>query len=132
MTREEAKKLSNVLKAYSEGKIIQYQQNDTHRHADLRFYDCSDQDNITFNVKEYNYRIKPEPEYRPFKNQEECWEEMLKHQPFGYIKNNAGNIFNIIVMFNNTIKLNECYNSYSILFKGYKFIDGAPFGIKEE
>lgn len=29
-----------------------------------------------------------EPSYRPFKNQEECWNEMLKHEPFGWVKKN--------------------------------------------
>lgn len=29
------------------------------------------------------YRIKPEPKYRPFKDAKECWQEMQKHQPFG-------------------------------------------------
>ena len=79
------------------------------------------------------YRIKPEPKYRPFKSQEECWQEMLKHQPFGWIKNNEGNIFNIITMINRnyTIKLNECYSKYSELFKDFKFTDGTPFGIKK-
>ena len=60
------------------------------------------------------------------------WNEMLKHQPFGWIKNNSGYIFNILVILNNTIKLNECYNNYSELFKGYKFIDGIPFGKEEQ
>lgn len=32
------------------------------------------------------YRIKPEPKYRPFKDAEECWNEMQKHQPFGWTK----------------------------------------------
>lgn len=65
---------------------------------------------------------------------EECWQEMLKHQPFGWIKNNVGNIFNIIAMVNqnHAIKLNECYSKYSDLFKDFKFTDGTPFGIKED
>lgn len=32
------------------------------------------------------YRVKPEPEYRPFKDAKECWAEMQKHQPFGWTK----------------------------------------------
>ena len=27
-------------------------------------------------------RIKKEPKFRPFKDAEECWNEMQKHQPF--------------------------------------------------
>ena len=31
-------------------------------------------------------RIKQEPKYRPFKDADECFEEMKKHQPFAWIK----------------------------------------------
>ena len=35
---------------------------------------------------EVNYYGKPtEPTYRPFKSKEECWQEMIKHQPFGRV-----------------------------------------------
>ena len=88
-------------------------------------------ENLIFNLSPNFYRIKPEPKYRPFKNQEECWNEMLKHQPFGWIKNKYDNIFNIIAIFKNSIQLNQCDNNYSELCTRYKFIDGTPFGIKE-
>lgn len=57
---------------------------------------------------------------------------MHKHSDFGWVKNDIGNIFKIIVIFNDSIKLNECNSSYSELFKTFKFTDGTPFGIKEE
>ena len=58
---------------------------------------------------------------------------MQKHQPFGWIKNDVGNVFNILAMFNNnTVKLNDYYNSYSELFKECKFIDNSLVGIKVE
>lgn len=134
MTREEAKDLSNVLKAYSEGKIIQYQQNGIHRHADLRFYDCPDQDNISFNVKEYNYRIKPEPTYRPFQNVEECWEEMKKHEPFGWLTNDSGTYFMMDFVGDTDISIpNAAIIGFDkALNLGQKFADGTPFGVKEE
>ena len=78
------------------------------------------------------YRIKPEPKYRPFKNQEECWQEMQKHQPFGWVKNERGNIFNIIAIFKESIKLNERRINCSDLCNQIKFMDGTPFGIKED
>ena len=82
MTREELKEAAKVMEAYANGKKIQCN------------YNCQDDegwvdtDNPSFNWDKYVYRIKPEPKYRPFKNQEECWTEMLKHQPFGWIRNN--------------------------------------------
>ena len=132
MTREEAKRLSNVLKAYSEGKIIQYQENGKHRYADLRFYDFPDQDNISLETQEYNYRIKPEPKYRPFKNQEECWNEMHKHLDFGWLREKeSGYLFNTIAVFD-SIRIKENAYNYSLVFKRFEFLDGAPFGVKEE
>ena len=127
MTREEAKELLPIIQAFAEGKTIQV------KITDNRWYDWKDKtDELNFNSGPQSYRIKPEPKYRPFKNQEECWNEMLKHQPFGWIKNKCGNIFNIIAIFKESIKLNERDNYYSELFKQFKFIDDTPFGIKED
>ena len=124
MTREEAKELLPIIKAFVEGKTIQYS-------SDKEIWNDTKTPDFDCGVF---YRIKPELKYRPFKNQKECWNEMLKHQPFGWIRNNAGNIFNIIAMVNqnHAIKLNECYSKYSDLFKDFKFTDGTPFGIKED
>ena len=120
MTRKEAKELLPVIQAFAEGKKIEY-------------YDDEWIETSTpvwqVGVK---YRIKPELKYRPFKNQKECWDEMLKHQPLGWIKNEYGNIFNIIAIFKESIKLNECSTYYSDLCKQFNFIDGTPFGIKKE
>lgn len=126
MTREEAKELLPIIQAFAEGKTIQV------KVTDNRWYDWKNKtDELNFESGHQNYRIKSEPKYRPFKTQEECWNEMLKHQPFGWIKNECGNIFNIIAIFKESIKLNERDTYYSELFKQFKFIDGTPFGIKE-
>ena len=126
MTREEAKEWLPIIQAWAEDKPIQYQI------GSGSWVDIT-KDLYTSNWPS-NYRIKPEPKYRPFKTKEECWNEMLKHQPFGWIKNNVGNIFNIISIINqnHAIKLNECYSKYSDLFKDFKFTDGTPFGIKND
>ena len=122
MTREEAKELLPIIQAWAEGKNIQFL-------SDGEWHDINQADFTCYPDK---YRIKPEQKYRPFKTQEECLNEMLKHQPFGWIKNNDGYIFNILAMLKTSVKLNECYKNNCELFKGYKFIDGTPFGIKEE
>ena len=76
MTREEAKELLPIIQAWAEGKNIQFL-------SDGEWHDINQADFTCYPDK---YRIKPEPKYRPFKNQEECWKEMLKHQPFGWLK----------------------------------------------
>ena len=123
MTREEAKELLPIIKAFAEGKAVQIKDK-TGKWNDL--YEPY------WNYSPDKYRIKPEPKYRPFKNQEECWNEMLKHQPFGWVKNNAGNIFNIIAICKDSIRVNEHSMSYSEFCERFTFIDGTPFGIKED
>ncbi len=122
MTREEARQLLPVIQALAEGKTIQFQR-DSNVWVDM--------DNPTFNMAPSDYRIKPEPNYRPFKNQEECWQEMLKHQPFGWVKNEYSNIFNIIDICKDTIKINEHGISYFEFCERFKFIDGTSCGRKE-
>ena len=83
------------------------------------------------------YRVKPEPKYRPFKNQEECWNEMHKHSNFGWIKGNVtGEYKQIVRIYNYNAELifNIGYNgsadySPEIMFSSYTFADGSPFGI---
>ena len=132
LTREEAKKLLPLIKAFAEDKTIQYE---THG-------GWIDLDTLNPHVGTLSkYRIKPEPEYRPFKSQEECWQEMLKHQPFGWIIRDFDKEYiNIVAVsnnnFNKTLAVSigpygDLYIRFEDLFKAYKFADGTPFGIKE-
>lgn len=81
------------------------------------------------------YRIKPEPKYRPFKGAEECWQEMLKHEPFGWIKC-RGCYFNIVAVTDVYAYLSVADGSAILLasknsYNDNTFVDGAPFGVKE-
>ena len=58
--------------------------------------------------------------------------EMQKHQPLGWVKNEYSNIFNIIAICKDTIKVQEHKMSYPEFYERFTFIDGSPFGIKEE
>lgn len=70
-----------------------------------------------------------EPSYRPFKNKEECWQEMLKHQPFGWTKQKKDQTYyNWIYVEDNSIDT----QSFDKIYEEYTFADGEPFGIKEE
>lgn len=74
MTREEAKNFLPFATALAEGRQIQT--------LDVNSGDWEDIDEITvdyFLSHHLDYRIKPEPTYRPFKNADECWKEMQKH-----------------------------------------------------
>lgn len=116
MDRQEAKDMLPIIQALAEGKHIQLKD---------RIGNWMDIDFINVELCNPNvYRIKPEPKYRPFKDAEECWQEMLKHQPFGWFKNKKGDSY--------INRSNVCnINAFKIDFKEITFVDGTPFGIKE-
>ena len=80
----------------------------------------------------FRYRIKNEPKYRPFKNQEECWEEMMKHQPFGWVKEISSEMLYLINGISDmSIVIMEDISSFEEAMNIYEFKDGAPFGVVE-
>ena len=134
MTREEAKELLPIIQAFAEDEKIQYR-----NHSD-EWVDVEENEELNFICPPSDYRIKPQQKYRPFKNQEECWEEMLKHQPFGWLKSirkqekvHIGRVFEVKDYLLITLSINEGLNTNSsYFFNEYTFADGTPFGIKEE
>lgn len=84
-----------------------------------------------------DYRIKPEPKYRSFKNAEECWTEMQKHQPFGVVKDKYFANYQTHRAFTCLIT-NGCDfrgyedETFESCFKNLLFADGTPFGVKVE
>lgn len=72
------------------------------------------------------------PEYRPFKDRDECWNEMLKHQPFGWVRGIGSTCYNIALIDTTSVYFSnstQCFYQYSL--KNHFFMDGTPFGIKE-
>lgn len=114
MDRNQSKKLLPIIQAYAEGKTIQSRciKGDT-----SLWYDDEDP---SFD-NDFEYRIKPEQKFRPFKNAEECWQEMLKHQPFGWVKTDSG--------YEPIWHVNEG-DDFNATFKYSTFADGTPFGVK--
>ena len=78
MDRNQAKDMLPIIQALAEGKHIQLKD---------KIGNWIDIDFINVELCNPNvYRIKSEPVYRPFNNTKECWQEMQKHQPIGWIK----------------------------------------------
>lgn len=125
MTREDAKVLLPIIQAYAEGKEIEIFDKTTKmwKTAMLPHFNCDS--NI--------YRIKPVVKYRPFANAEECWEEMRKHQPFGWVKEKERNVRTVINYVHNDGVMFSCGSVlFERLFDIYTFADGVPFGVKVE
>ncbi len=128
MTREETKELLPIMQAYAEGKPIQYRAIDGGY-----WYDLEGGRDVDWDANEY--RIKPVPKYRPFRDAEECWAEMLKHQPFGWLRMDICSTYD----YHSIDFLDKCgiisrnghSNDFEELFYSQTFADGTPFGIKE-
>ena len=122
MTKEQAKHLAEVLNAYADGKPIEVSLDGEWGEVDLNEY--------SFDENE-SYRIKKEPKYRPFKNAKECFEEIQKHQPIGWLYWN--NVFvHIPEIGVGYVEFDSCVYSFVEAFNnGFTFVDGQPFGIKE-
>ena len=135
MIREEIKRRAELYSALAEGKTIQI------LNMEGNWVDVE--------VKKLNYipetlkfRIKPKSQYRPFKTQEECWNEMLRHQPFGWAKSKKSERHFSIgsVLWDNDF--NDVFVTFAFdgmlgrssksVFEDFTFDDGTPFGIKEE
>lgn len=130
MNRNQAKQLLPIIQAYVEGKTIQSRcvKGDT-----SLWYDEED----TSFDDDFEYRIKPDskPEskidvnYRPFANVEECWQELLKHEPFGWVKDTEANEYLNVYCISNSASSIDLFGR---MFKRCIFIDGSPYGIKVE
>ena len=138
MTKEKTKELIakaqdriNLMQAYVNGKQIQF-----FSILENKWVDIIDPSWSQF----IRYRIKPEPNYRPFKNAEECWQEMQKHQPFGWIKDKNDGHYSMVT----TVDAAAGEGKKHIGISGgniwtlsetmcdYTFADGEPFGINIE
>lgn len=133
MTVQEIREAAKVMEAYANGKKIQYLNDDN---------EWIDASNPLFDWDNCVYRIKPEDTYRPFETKEECWQEMLKHNEFGWVKSKTrdankhisniekdieGNVWFVAASFSGI----EKYSPKQML-DYFVFMDGEPFGIKEE
>lgn len=139
MTREEAKQLLPIIQAFAEGKTIQYRVSPKFPRPNSRdisylkeWFDLDEDKCDGFSCDgTIDYRIKSEPKYRPFKSQEECWNEMMKHQPFGWLKD-VSKFRSISFISDNYIWLSDrVYYTFEEAFNILKFKDETPFGIKE-
>lgn len=139
MDRNQAKEFYPILQAFAEGKVIETR-------TDTSTLKRKDTPNDWTEMKEIGYwnnteyRIKPEPKYRPFKDEKECWAEMKKHHPFGWIHITDDNLYHNIIMLAPEQGCHEAYirignctvRGLEETFRIATFADGQPFGVKIE
>lgn len=92
--QNQAKEFYPILQAFAEGKTVQSR---CIKGDKSLWYDDEDP---SFD-DDFEYRIKPESKYRPFANAKECWQEMQKHQPIGWITSQDGEVKSLIILIDN-------------------------------
>lgn len=125
MTRDRIKELLPVITAFAEGKTIEVKNSKN---------EWNEMDDPYFDGDPKAYRIKPESKYRPFKNAEECWKEMQKHNCPGWVRfknRTEDGYIHIRAARNNGVFFNSLHATFEDAFGYYTFIDGSPFGRKE-
>ena len=128
MTREETKERIKVMQAFVAGKDVEVLNTDKWELVSNPSWSPATK-----------YRIKPEPKRRPFNDADECWEEMQKHQPFGWVENkNSHRRYILTTMDPNSVysgcnvRIGETWRGLEYLFEKYTFADRTPFGKLEE
>lgn len=125
MDKEKTKDLIKIMQAFLEGEVIECK---LRSENPLSKWFTHSGDN--WNTNKFEYRIKPKPQYRPFKDREECWAEMKNHQPFGWVEVN-GNYENIVEFNKNEeVFVNSGYYNWNASYENITFADGTPFGMK--
>ena len=130
MDRNQAKEFYPILQAFAEGKVIE-----TRRKPSA--VKCTDMPNDWTEMKEIEfwnnteYRVKPEPKYRPFANAEECWQEMQKHKPFGWVKSTLFKDLALVKRVTTLyVEINREIIDYKDALDKFTFADGTNFGVK--
>lgn len=136
MNRNQAKEFYPFLQAFAKGEAIECRTKPSAVKGTSVPNNWTEMTEIEF-WNNTEYRIKPEPKYRPFKDAEECWQEMLKHQPFGVVKDKYFANYQTHRAFT-CLVTNGCHfrgyedETFENRFKNLLFADGTPFGVKVE
>lgn len=135
MNRHQAKEFYPFLQAFAEGKIIETRRKPSAIKGTSVPNNWTEMTEIEF-WNNTEYRIKPESKYRPFKDTKECWQEMQKHQPFGWIKGKEGehhSLITSIIADEEEVYINGISGFVlDEIMEHYTFVDGLPFGVKVE
>lgn len=138
MNRNQAKEFYPFLQAFAEGKIIETRRkptadnNGVTKDGWFEFNDWTEMKELEYWVN-VDYRIKPEPKYRPFKDAKECWQEMQKHQPFGWMKSTLFKDLALVQRVTTLyVEINRDIIDYKDTLEKFTFADCTPFGVKVE
>ena len=134
MTKEETKKAIEVMQGFCDGKQIQIKKfgDDVWQYVNVPVWDF-----LTF-----EYRIKPEPKVRPYKNAKEFLQAQKEHGMYIFEHENInGEVFEYYwiptIVTDTFVEVRDYRLSYEEFLKKngnstYSWQDGTPCGIEEE
>lgn len=132
MNRNQAKEFFPIMQAFAEGKVIESRTKPSAVKGTYVPNEWTEMKEIEY-WNNIEYRVKPEPKYRPFKDAEECWNEMQKHQPFGWVKST---LFKDLALVNRVttlyVEINRDIIDYKDALEKFTFADDNNFGVKVE
>ena len=133
MNRNQAKEFYPILQAYAEGRVIECRTKPSALSKSWRdMNDWTEMKEIEF-WNNTEYRIKPEPTYRPFKDAKECWQEMQNHQPFGWVKSTLFKDLALVKRVTTLyVEINRDIIDYKDALDKFTFADDTNFGVKVE
>lgn len=132
MDRNQAKEFYPFLQAFAKGEAIECRTKPSAVKGTSVPNNWTEMTEIEF-WNNTEYRIKPEPKFRPFKDAEECWAEMLKHEPFGWVKStlfkDSALVQRVTTLY---VEINRDIIDYKDTLEKFTFADCTPFGVKVE
>ena len=130
MNRNQAKEFYPILQAYAEGRVIECRTKPSAVEGTDVPNDWTEMKEIEF-WNNTEYRVKPEPTYRPFKDSEECWQEMQKHKPFGWVKSTLFKDFALVKRVTTLyVEINRDIIDYKDALEKFTFADDTNLGVK--
>lgn len=132
MNRNQAKEFYPFLQAFAKGEAIECRTKPSAVKGTSVPNNWTEMTEIEF-WNNTEYRIKPEPKFRPFKDAKECWSEMLKHQPFGWVKSTLFKDLALVQRVTTLyVEINRDIIDYKDTLEKFTFADCTPFGVKVE
>lgn len=127
---EEERKLAiakrDVIQAYLDGKPVQY------RLKDCGGWITNPNLSLTFNFEKFDYRVKPEPTYRPYEDTQEFTKDVIAKGPVIKYKNGMHSVISSFGE-NYVFTVGGTSYTYKALLKDFCWAsDASPCGIKQE
>lgn len=132
MNRKEAKEFYPFLQAFAEGRVIECRTKPSAVKCTYIPNDWTEMKEIEF-WNNTVYRVKPEQKYRPFRDAKECWQEMQKHKPFGWVKSTLFKDLALVKRVTTLyVEINRDIIDYKDALEKFTFADDNNFGVKVE